>query len=136
MSGGGALPAWYVAFHDSSISSPWLRLLRPGFRHCFAFAWDDVGGRWIVANLAFDGAFVRALTADEGGALWANLAAMGATVVLARAENAGPKRPRLLGTCNTVVEAMLGLPGPCALSPYRLWAKLVSRGAVPIMGGG
>ena len=128
------LPAWYVAFHDARRDLFWLRFLKAGFQHCFAFAWDADGGRWVIVNVAFDGGYVRALTDDAAGAMWGNLRALGARVLLARTENAGPRRPRLVGTCVTSVAAVLGLAAPCALTPFALYRTLLSRGAIQVLG--
>jgi len=128
------LPAWYVAFHGSVQPRWWARLLRPGFQHCFAFAWDEAAGRWLVVNHALEASFVRALTVAESGVLWANLHAMGATVLLARVEASPRQFPRLIASCVTTTAALLGLPGACALSPFGLYRTLLRRGAVRVLG--
>lgn len=127
------LPAWYVAFHNSQQPQWWARFLKPGFQHVFAFAWDERGGRWVIVNYGLEASYVRALDANEIAAVWANLAAMEATVVLARVECAPRRIPRLLASCVTNVAALLGLPGVCALTPFALYRTLLKRNAVTVM---
>jgi hypothetical protein len=121
-----------VAFLDGDGRVPWLRVLRPGFRHCFAFAWDEEASRWLMVDASYDAVFVRALR--DAGPLWRNLHERNARVLLAQVECRGPKRPRLFATCVTAVAALLGLDAPCAVTPRQLYRTLRARGAIQVMG--
>lgn len=125
------LPVWFVAFVETSAPVWWQRLLKPGFRHCLAFAWDHTAGRWLVLNPLFDAVVLRALDDDGFAGFLADLKARRPRIVLARAGVARVARPRLLMTCVSAIAAILGLR-LCALTPYALYRTLVRHGAKPI----
>jgi hypothetical protein len=125
------LPVWFVAFVETPAPVWWQRLLKPGFRHCLAFAWDREAARWLVLNPLFDAVILRALDDDGFAAFLAQLKARRPRVVLARMGSARVARPRFLMTCVSAIAAILGLR-LCALTPYALYRTLVRHGAKPI----
>lgn len=127
------LPCWYVAFVDSAQTAWWLRWLKPGFRHCEAFAWDEASGRWVVAGAHLDVSVVRALTNEMFAAYQAELHRRGAVIVLANAQGGGRWRPAPF-SCVSLVASLLGLPGLCAVRPYGLYRKLLALGATEVTG--
>ena len=129
---GRPLEAWYVAFVDAQ-PTPWHRLMKPGFRHCYAFAWDSAADRWVVLEPGFDGVYLRPVRDEVIGLLWARLAADGSRVLLARSEGHRMLRPRLLLTCVTAVAALLALRRCCAVSPWQLYRTLRRRGAIEVL---
>jgi hypothetical protein len=107
---------------------PWLRSLRPGFRHCFAAIRDEAGwtvldplaGRLLVARLPAPGDF------DLPG-VWrrAGFAVLGPFTP-------GPPRRRWLPplapfTCVGLCRALLGAGAPFALTPHGLFRALGGR---------
>jgi hypothetical protein len=125
------LPVWFVAFVETPAPVWWQRLLKPGFRHCLAFAWDREGARWLVLNPLFDAVILRALDDEGFAAFLAQLKARRPRIVLARARLARVARPRFLMTCVSAIAAILGLR-LCALTPYALYRTLNRHGAKPI----
>lgn len=127
------LPAWYVVFQDAD--AIWVhRWLKPGFRHCWAFAWDEGAARWLVFDPLFDGIYLR--TVDEAalsGAL-AQPALASATIVLAPRVGARSTRPHFMATCVTAIAALLGLGARRALTPHGLYRTLLAEGAVVVKG--
>ncbi|MCA0451219.1 MAG: hypothetical protein LCH62_15855 [Proteobacteria bacterium] len=122
------LPAWFVVFQDANRIFVH-RWLKPGFRHCWAFAWDEPAGRWLVFEPLFDGMFLRTVDGDLMGA---TIAQPGNTIVLAQCEYAVATRPALLATCVSAMQALLGLRSRRALTPYGLYRTLLASGAVVV----
>ncbi|MBL6459162.1 hypothetical protein JMJ55_27960 [Belnapia sp. T6] len=104
---------------------PWLRLLRPGFRHCFAVL-ADAGG-WTVLEPLTGRLLVARLDLPPGYDLpgfyrRAGLAVLGPFVPgEARARWLPPLLPF---TCVTLCRAVLGAAAPFALTPYGLFRSL------------
>ena len=104
---------------------PWLRLLRPGFRHCFAAlvdagGWtvlDPLTGRLVVARLELPADF------DLPGFYHrAGLAVLGPfTPSEPRARHLPPLSPF---SCVALCRAVLGAAAPFALTPYGLFRSL------------
>jgi hypothetical protein len=130
------LPAWFVVFDGRPSRIWWHRLLRLRFKDCWAFGWDSAAGLYIVLQPTFDGFFVRALSREAGAALLALLHRDSASmsVLLAAVEGHSTPRPRLLGTCVTMISALLGLRRCCALTPRQLYRTLLARGAIMVSG--
>jgi hypothetical protein len=114
----------FIAFGGIA-DQPWLRLLRPGFRHCFAALHDEDGwtvvepltGRLLVARLPVPAAF------DLPG-FWrrAGLAVLGPF-------EAAEPAPRCLPSfmpfsCVALCRALLGPGAPFALTPHGLFRAL------------
>ena len=129
---GKPLEWWYVAFVDAQ-ATPWHRLMKRGFRHCYAFAWDEAADRWVILEPGFDGVYLRPVRDEIVAALWAQLAREGAHVLLARGEGHRMQRPRLLLTCVTAIAALLALRRCCAVSPWQLYRTLRRRGAIEVL---
>ena len=115
---------------------PWLRLLRPGFRHCFAALADAGGwtvleplsGRLLVARLPVPGGFDL-----PGFYRRAGLAVLGPFVP-------GAPAPRWLPplgpfTCVALCRALLGAGAPFALTPFGLFRALGGVLPVPTAAG-
>ena len=107
---------------------PWLRLLRPGFRHCFAAVADGAGwtvldplsGRLVVARLDVPAQFDL-----PGFYRRAGFQVAGPFVP-------GPPRWRLLPplsplTCVALCRAVLGAGAPFALTPWGLFRRLAGN---------
>lgn len=109
---------------------PWLRLLRPGFRHCFAAVADEAGwtvleplsGRLLVARLPVPGGFHLPEFYRRAG-----LAVLGPfTPGMPRARRLPALAPL---TCVGICRAMLGPDAPFALTPHGLFRALGGRDA-------
>lgn len=128
-----SISAWYVAFQDSKCPVWWHHPLKKGFRHCFAFGWDDRADRWIVMDPLFDTVYLRCMSDSEVEAMMGIVLEAGGSIIYAKVQHEVKLRPRFLLTCVTAVESLLGLSG-CALTPYRLYRHLMDRGAIRIGG--
>ena len=126
-----ALEVWYVAFVDYGRNLWWHRFTTPGFRHCFAFAFDTMTGTWIVFDPTLEGFVVRPLPRSAVDSLIAEVWAREGRILRCRAEGKAPPRPRVFATCVTVIAHLLGLPR-CAVRPIGLYRMLLRRGAVPV----
>ena len=114
----------YVVFHGQA-DLPWLRLLRPGFRHCYAVLRS--GGRWLSFDPMLNRLEVRVhahLPLDFDLPGW--LAARGHTVVRAVIDGTrsrpAPWRPF---TCVEAVKRLLGLHARAVLTPWQLYRHLI-----------
>jgi hypothetical protein len=123
---GGGQVVW-IAFGGVA-DQPWLRLLRPRFRHCFAALGDEAGwtvieplsGRLMVARLPVAAAFDL-----PGFYRRAGLAVLGP---FQAADPAGRWLPPLLPfTCVALCRALLGPGAPFALTPFGLFRALGGR---------
>lgn len=110
-----------VVFADET-RLPWLRLLRPGFRHCFAVVPD--GDRWIAVE-ALSSGFVVALLPVPAGFDVADWYRRRGFVVVA-APRRPPGRSAWPGpfTCVALVKRLLGLRAPGVLTPWQLFRRL------------
>lgn len=124
------LDTWFVAFVDHGRNLWWHRFTRRGFRHCFAFAFDPVGGCWIVFDPTLEGFTLRAVPGAAIDRLVAAVWAVDGRILKCRAEGRAPRRPRLFATCVTVIAHLLGVRG-CAVRPDGLYRLLRRRGARP-----
>ena len=127
------LPAWFVVFQDANRTLVH-RFLRRGFRHCWAFGWDEDAGRWLVFEPLFDGIYLRAVDAELMAHVLAADHLRDATILLVAPENATATRPALLATCVTALQALLGLRSRRALTPFGLYRTLRAIGAVVVRG--
>lgn len=129
---GEPLRHWFVAFvsADRIRVHRWLKL---GFQHCFAFAWDEAAGRWVVFDPGFACVYIRPIDDALAGALWAHLHGINATVLACDVEAHPLFRPRLMVTCVTAIAALLGLRRCYAVTPYQLFRSLRARGAAIVM---
>ena len=114
---------WLVFGGDAD--QPWLRLLRPGFRHCFAALGDEAGwtvleplsGRLLVARLPVPAEFHLPEFYRRAG-----LAVLGPFVP---GEPRARRLPSVLPlNCVGLCRALLGPDAPFALTPYGLFRAL------------
>jgi hypothetical protein len=114
----------YIVFGGAA-DLPWLRLLKPGFRHCFAVLADAAGwtvldplsGRLVVARLDLPAGFDLPVFYARAG-----LRVLGPFI---------PGEPRWSAlpslwpmSCVALCRAVLGAAAPIALTPYGLYRRL------------
>ena len=106
----------------------WQRVLRPGFRHCFAAVEDDTG--WLVLDPLTGRLLLGRLDVPPGFDLprfyrRAGLRPVGPFILDEPARGVG------LGlapySCVALCRAVLGPHAPFALTPYGLYCQLITR---------
>ena len=113
-----SLKAWVV--FSGQADRPWLKLLRPGFRHCFVILND--GRHWLSFDPMLNHIDLRVhghvpSTFDLPG--W--IAARGQLVVAAPVDHARQKpMPLAMFTCVEAVKRILGLHRFLLLTPWQL----------------
>jgi hypothetical protein len=124
---GAAEQSLWIAFGGAA-DQPWLRLLRPGFRHCFAAlrdagGWtvlDPLSGRLVVARLALSPGFDLPGFYERAG-----------LVVLGPFLPGPPCASFLPGftpfSCVALCRALMGATAPFAITPYGLFRRLENR---------
>ncbi|WGF89279.1 hypothetical protein [Marinivivus vitaminiproducens] len=119
----------YLVVFASETSVPWLRLLRPGFRHCFLVV--RMHGAWVSIDSLKTRLEVDILPAGPDFDLARFYAERGFRVLVGRRPplgDAGRFGLRPL-TCVEVVKRALALHAPRVLTPWQLWRHLLARGA-------
>jgi hypothetical protein len=114
---------------------PWLRLLRPGFRHCFvALVRRD---RWLVLDSLKGHVETDMLPVPADFPLARFYRARGFRVVVP-APAPAPASTRLrLGplTCVELTKRLVGLAAPAVLTPWQLYRALLTRGGRELLVG-
>jgi len=104
----------------------WLRILKPGFRHCFAAVED--GGRWIVYNPLCHQTEISILVGVGLPELMAWYAGAGHRVVPSTIDQA-PHRAAPWGpySCVEAVKRILGIQSRLVVTPWNLYNFLKNR---------
>jgi hypothetical protein len=112
--------AWVGFTNNRGLS--WLRLLKPGFRHCFLLLRSN--GAWIVYDPLSNQTRIDLLWA--GDELLDHLSARGCRLLPARLEWEGQWRsqPWRPFSCVEAVKRALGLSAPWVLTPWQLFRHL------------
>lgn len=102
---------------------PWLKPLKPGFRHCAAVL--ECGAVWVVYNPMSNATEVATAPACDAARLAAHFEAAGYRVLPAAV---APPPPVPLGwrpyTCVEAVKRVLGLDAPAVFTPWQLYRYL------------
>ena len=53
------IKTWYVCFCDPEKLVRGQKYLKLGFRHCYAFGFDEDAGKWILFNPGWEGIVLR-----------------------------------------------------------------------------
>ncbi|MGB4107189.1 MAG: hypothetical protein WBK55_05270 [Alphaproteobacteria bacterium] len=116
------VPDAWVVFSGQCEEMPWLRVLRPGFRHCYALLND--GRHWIcfepLSN--YTDIQVQNLPAVFDLPLW--LKDHGHTVVKARVVRSRKEAPWMPHTCVEAVKRVIGLHARSIITPWQLYKHL------------
>ena len=119
------IPAVVVFSGDTDI--PWLRVLRPGFRHCFALIAS--GDCWVLIDPL---SHYTALRVVQQPAPWQPAPWFHAHGLTAIATNAAEPPRRLAPwrpyTCVEAVKRALGLRLPYVFTPWQLYRTLSATG--------
>lgn len=118
---------WLVFFADPRGVAWWCRILRPGWRHCYAASFYNDRQMWVVFNPTRRGTVIELWPRDEfGPRLEQFLEESSAVLRVASRHDRGhqPAAPWCVGS----VKALLGIRS-AALTPWRLYHALLARGA-------
>jgi hypothetical protein len=115
--------AWVVFSGKTDL--PWLRFLKPGFRHCYVLLND--GASWIsldpLSNY-MDLSIHHNVPPAFNLPLW--LKTRGHTVVRAPVERIRKEAPWMIFTCTEAVKRVLGLHKRFIVTPWQLYRHLVN----------
>lgn len=118
------MKAWVVFSGQTDV--PWLRVLRPGFRHCFVLLHD--GSDWLSVDPMLHYTDVQIHRAPPGFDLPRWLESRGQIVVSATIHR-GLLRPApwSLFSCVEAVKRVLGLRAPLVFTPWQLYRHLTEK---------
>lgn len=116
---------WYVVFTESGYSSRFMRLLRPGFRHCYAMKKTEGGNFWQIIN-------PRLTYLDVGQVLVSryptvrDYAGEDAVILNIESSTEGSKPRGMLCwfNCVEVIKAVLGVKQFFVFTPWQLYNYL------------
>lgn len=121
-------PSAAIVVFINSPATRSLRILRPGFRHCFAAIYQ-APGIWLVCDPLKDRIELTALHLNDGFDLAAHYRAAGHRVLVGttipRMTMRLPPVPGPL-TCVAVVKRLVGLRAAAVMTPYQLYRRLVA----------
>ena len=118
---------WLLFFADPRGVAWWCRILRPGFRHCYAACWYHDAQRWVVFNPTRRGTVIELWAEDQFGRRLAQFLDE-SSVVLRVASRHERRTAPAMAWCVAEVKALLGVRS-AAVTPYRLYRDLLARGA-------
>jgi hypothetical protein len=116
-------PDAWVVFSGQCDDIPWLRILRPGFRHCYALLND--GRHWVCFDPLsnYTDINVHELPAAFDLPLW--LKDHGHTVVKAKVKRGVKEAPWMPHTCVEAVKRVIGLHARLIITPWQLYRHLM-----------
>ncbi|PWC36444.1 hypothetical protein [Azospirillum sp. TSO35-2] len=117
--------AWVVYRGEAPLW--WLRVLKPGFRHCLALLHD--GRRWVVVDPLAGFTDIAVLDLPAGFDLPGWYRAQGLTVDAAPLHRPAAAAPWGPFTCVEAVKRLIGLRAPWVLTPWQLHRHLSRRPA-------
>lgn len=121
-----------VVFVDQT-EAAWLRLLKPGFRHCFA-ALRQEAGLWLICDPLKHRIETAVVEPARELALAEAYLALGHQVCLGWTRPpTAVGRPPIPGvlTCVAIVKRLIGLRCPTVITPHQLHRHLVSHPEAP-----
>jgi hypothetical protein len=112
--------AWIVFSGQADLS--WLRMLRPGFRHCFVILND--GQHWVTLDPLsnYTDVMVHHLPVEFNLPLW--LSDRGHKIVPTTLSRVQKPAPWMLFTCVEAVKRVIGLHNRFILTPWQLYRHL------------
>lgn len=118
---------WLVMFAEPRSPAWWARVLRPGFRHCYAVAWYADQECWVEFNPTRVGTVIRLWKKEDFPARLTVMLAE-STVVLRVIARADRGNAPAIAFCVGQMKALLGIRS-WALTPFGLYRDLRKRGA-------
>lgn len=116
------LPEWHVAFTDDANPGFIRRLLKPGFRHVWAFTFDPKAGVWLVFDPSLNNIVLRAFRPKDF-APFIRKAVTEGPVIAVPVQTIPLRKARLFMTCVSQVAHLIGHDLFLA-TPYQLFCQL------------
>lgn len=112
--------AWVVFSGHADL--PWLKILRPGFRHCYLILND--GKRWITYDplSSYTDIAVHDLPVEFNLPLW--MVQNGTIIVPAKIAIIEKQAPWMVFTCVEAVKRVLGIHNRFIITPWQLYRHL------------
>lgn len=118
---------WFIVFQNGEHVGDWVKILKDGFQHCWAFTYDQKTDTWFKVDPTHRNIVIRPLTRRE--ATWMLMDLKDKVVV---AYNAKPNKfmwkGRFFVDCASVVSYLIGVD-IFFHTPWRLFCELRKRGA-------
>ncbi|MBL4804584.1 MAG: hypothetical protein JKY71_06930 [Alphaproteobacteria bacterium] len=125
------LRAWVVFSGQADL--PWLKILKPGFRHCAVLLND--GERWITIDPLsnYTDVNVHHVATDFDLPRW--MCGRGHIVVPAEVSRSETPAPLGLFSCVEAVKRVLGIHDRLILTPWQLYRHLTTTKEIPTLKG-
>ena len=119
-------PGFALVVFSGQADLKWLRMLKPGFRHCFVVIENH--GRWILYNPLSHRTEITVLESATGTELMKGYRGQGLRVVpwLFRPVRKKPA-PWGLYTCVEAIKRILGIHAPWIITPWNLYKFLINK---------
>lgn len=112
--------AWVVFTNQTDL--PWLRVLRPGFRHCFVILHD--GRRWLSVDPLAGRMEIQSLDVAGEFDLPRWLEEQGHIAIRAKIHEHRKLMPLMPLTCVEVVKRVLGIKARSVITPWQLYRHI------------
>lgn len=109
---------------------PWLRWLRPGFRHCFALVARD--RQWLLIDPLAGHLQIETLSVPSHVNVPDWYRDQGFAVIETIARKPGRQAPPALFTCVEAMKRLVGLHAPLILTPHQLYRHLSAAATTTI----
>ena len=104
----------------------WTYLIKKGYRHVFAMAYDTNHGCWLCVDPASDALFIQVLTDNEAQKIWAHGFALGQLILAVPPSGVRiTVRPLSVYNCVAVIRRLLCVAG-FIVTPWQLAKKLLA----------
>lgn len=119
--------AWVVFSGQTDL--PWLKLLKPGFRHCYVILND--GAHWVTMDPLsnYMDIVVHKIPQDFDLPLW--MKTRGHVILPARITHKTKQAPWMIFTCVEAVKRVIGLHSRRILTPWQLYRHLNKHSHIP-----
>ena len=111
---------------------PLQKLLKPGFRHVRAFAFDPISGAWITFDPGWDGIVIRAITNPKKVERMIIHAYIKGPVLYCKVVGKTVLKPRFIMACTSQICHLLGVD-LFVHTPWRLFRALKVLGATELI---
>ncbi len=113
----------FVAFTGKT-DIRWLRILRPGFRHCFVILCDE--DHWILLDPMSSHLEISLHSVSEEFDLLGGLAGQGYLIVPAYIDRTRCKpAPAMIFSCVEAVKRVIGMHDRFVITPWQLYRRLI-----------